>query len=1072
MGKKVLICAITALLSMGLAYAQSITVKGTVSDAKTGEAVPFASVMVYGTMNGTSTDVEGNYTINAPSDGVLIFTSIGYKEQALSIAGKSLHNIALEPDSEALQETIVVAFGTTTKEAFTGSAAVMKSDDLAKHITTNVTDALVGAVPGLQIRGASGAPGSGSGSINIRGIASMYAGTDPLVIVDGAPYTASLTNIPQGDIESVTVLKDAASAALYGARGAAGVILVTTKRGRTRDAQVNVDVKWGVNTRAVQDYDVIKDPGEYYEAYYKMYYNQAFFGRGYSAEQANLYGNQMTLSDLGYNVFSYPEGEQLIGTDGKLNPKATLGRRYTGSNGVEYYLTPDDWTELAYKKAIRKEYNVSVNGGGDRSSFYASIGYLNEDGIIEYSSFDRVSARLKADYQAKDWLKVGANVGFVHSNTRSNPNMDTSLGSTNLMYYTTFIAPIYPAFIRVIGEDGQPTILKDDRGQDSYDYGVSATNYSGLNRAFLQTGNPLGSNRYNKVTSGGNQLNGTFTLDVDFFPFLKGNVTSNVNWGQTNYSDYENPFYGPKVGVNGELTKYVSTGFRTNNTQTLTYYQSFGNHDVNVLLGHEYYMQTSQYLEGVANGGFSPDIPELNAFANKVSNGSYLTAYNVEGFFASAQYNYNNRYFASASFRRDASSRFMKQNRWGNFWSVGGAWLISHENFLSDVSWIDMLKLKVSYGQQGNDSIGNWAYIDLYTISASSQTSMTPSFYRRGNPDITWETTTNFNVGAEFNLFRGRLSGNFDFYNKKTSDLLFWLSIPESAGSRGYYGNVGDIRNRGIELALQGTLVRTRSIEWTAAANISHNMTKILSLPESKIADNGGFTESSYWYEVGGPLYNAYRVQFAGLNDQGEATYWVDEKVGNSSSKPGTLHSYTTTNPNNASYYALGSVLPKAFGGFSTTLSLYGFDLSATFDYQLGGRVYDSRYSSLMAPVAGDPSGYTFHKDYAKAWSPNNTASDIPRWHAGDQYSNATSDRFLTDASYLNFQSFAIGYTIPAKLTRKANISKIRIYVAGENLGFWSARQGLDPRYSFGGNTSVATYSPVRNISGGLQMTF
>ena len=1052
--------------------AQNVQVSGTVTDPE-GEPLPGAGVLIEGTSQGTVTDINGHYAVSVPRDATLLVSSLGYDEERVPVNGRSTINVVLRPNSTMLDETIVVAFGTTTKEAFTGSAAVVKSDELAKHITTNVADALVGSVAGLQMRGGSGAPGSGSGSINIRGIASMYAGTDPLIIVDGAPYTASLTNIPQGDIESVSVLKDAASAALYGARGAAGVIIVTTKRGRTRDAQVSVDMKWGVNSRAIQDYDVIKDPGEYYEAYYKMYYNQGFYGRGYTAEQANLYGNQMTLSDLAYNVFSYPDGEQLIGQNGKLNPNATLGRRYTGDNGVEYYLIPDDWTKLAYRNALRQEYNVSVNGGTDRSSFYASLGYLNEDGVIEYSGYNRVSARVKADYQAKDWMKLGFNVGYVHSNTRSNPNMDTSLGSTNLMYYTTFIAPIYPAYIRVVDASGNPTILKDERGQEAYDYGVPTGNYYGLGRAFLQTGNPLGSNRYNKVTSGGDQLNGTFTLDLDIFPFLKANVTSNVNWGQTNYSDYENPFYGPKAGVNGELTKYVSTGFRTNNTQTLTYYQSFGEHDVNVLLGHEYYMQSSRYLEGVANGGFSPDIPELNAFANKTSNASYTTGYNVEGYFVSAQYNYSNKYYASASYRRDASSRFAKQNRWGNFWSVGGAWLLNRESFLSGASWIDILKLKLSYGQQGNDALSsNWYYTDRYSLSASSATTMTPSLAGRGNPDITWETTTNLNVGTEFSFFRGRLSGNLDFYNKKTSDLLFWLSIPESNGIRGYYGNVGDIRNYGVELALQGTLIRTRDFEWTVAGNISHNATKILSLPEAKVGENGGFTESSYWYEVGGPLYNRFYKQFAGLNEWGEATYWVDENVGNLSSRPGTEHSYTTTNSNSASYYAIGCILPKAFGGFSTTLSFFGFDVSATFDYQLGGKVYDSRYATLMAPVSGDPSGYTFHKDYAKAWTPDNTSSDIPRWHAGDQYATATSDRFLTNASYLNFQSFAVGYTVPGRLTKKVNIEKVRVYVAGENLCFWSARKGLDPRYSFGGNTSVAVYSPIRNISGGLQITF
>jgi TonB-linked SusC/RagA family outer membrane protein len=979
--------------------------------------------------------------------------------------------VTLRSDAELLEEVIVVAYGTAKKSAFTGSAAVISADELSKRITTNVTDALVGSVPGLQLRGSSGEPGAGGGSINIRGIGSMYAGTSPLVIVDGAPYAASLSNIPQNDIESVSVLKDAASAALYGARGATGVIIVTTKKGNTQNAVVNVDMKWGVNTRGVQDYDVITDPGQYYEAYYSQLYNYYFYGQGNNATNANSLANTKMINDLGYNVYTVPDGELLIGGNGRLNPNATLGRKYT-YNGTEYYMQPDNWTDMAYKNALRQEYNVSVNGGSDRSSFYASLGYLNEDGIIEYSGYERLSARIKADYQAKKWLKIGANAGYVHSDRESNPNMDTSLGSTNLMYYTPMIAPLYPVFLRVVDEAGNVVIKKDQYGNEAYDYGVAQSNY-GVPRAFLQTGNPLGSNRYNEVTSTGDQLNASFTADVNITSFLKCNATSTIIWGQTNASDYQNPFYGPKAGVNGEIAKGSTTARRTNNTQTLNYFQDFDKHSVAAMIGHEYYRTETKYLEANAQGGFSPEIKDINAFANKTDSKSYTSGYNVEGFFGSAHYNYAEKYYASASYRRDASSYFAKNNRWGDFWSVGGAWLINKEEFMSGLNWIDMLKVKASIGQQGNDNINNWAYTDLYSLSKASDTAMSPSFSRIGNPDVTWETTTNINVGAEFSFWKGRLTGNVDVYTKKTTDLLFWLSVPESAGTRGYYGNVGDIRNSGVELTLTGAIVRTRDIDWTVSMNLSHNTTKILSLPEAKIADNGGFSESSKWYEVGGSLYTPFLPKYAGVNAEGLATYWVDDTLNGSTNKPGTEYSSTTTNINVATKYRLDSALPDLFGGFSTSLRIGGFDASVIFDYQLGGKVFDQRYQSLIAPSI-DPAdaGSTFHKDYVKAWSPNNTSSNMPRWQYGDQYGSGTSDRFQTTASYLNFQSFTVGYSLPKRLLRNFSIAKIRVYAAGENLGFWSARKGLDPRYSYNGNTMVAVYSPVRNISGGIQLTF
>jgi len=473
-------------------------------------------------------------------------------------------------------------------------------------------------------------------------------------------------------------------------------------------------------------------------------------------------------------------------------------------------------------------------------------------------------------------------------------------------------------------------------------------------------------------------------------------------------------------------------------------------------------------------------IPELNAFANKKDNGSYKLNYNVEGFFGRAQYNYDEKYFGSVSYRRDASSRFAKENRWGNFWSIGGAWLINKEKWFN-APFVDELKIKASIGQQGNDNIGNWAYTDLYTLSKASNTLMSPTFYRMGNKDITWETTTNLNLGVEFSLLKHRLMGSFDFYSKKTTDLLFWLSIPESQGSRGYYTNIGDMRNNGIELVLTGVVVRTKDIDWSITANMSHNATKVLKLPAQKTEQYGGFAESNsgktyqYWYREGGPMYNAYLPSYAGVNEKGEALYWVDTEVdGNATTtgvQPGKVKDATTTDINKASYYEQGSLLPKVFGGLSTNFRYKGFDLSATFDYQIGGKVYDLQYATLMSPCqSGNDAGHAIHKDYIKSWNPNNTSSNIPRWQYGDNYTTAKSDRFLTNAGYFNFQSFTVGYTLPKGLIPM--ISKIRVYCAGENLCFWSARKGLDPRYSYEGSGYTSVYSPTRNISGGVQVTF
>ncbi|MBR1927718.1 MAG: TonB-dependent receptor, partial [Bacteroidales bacterium] len=650
------------------------------------------------------------------------------------------------------------------------------------------------------------------------------------------------------------------------------------------------------------------------------------------------------------------------------------------------------------------------------------------------------------------------------------------------MYYTTYIAPVYPVYVRVLDASGNPVIRTDEFGHEQYDYGVATTNYPGNGRGFMQTGNPFGSNRYNKVYNDGRNLTGTFNADFDITDHLKAVVQSTINWGNTLSTNYDNPYYGPKVGVNGELYKGMSNNLRYNQLQTLTYANSFGNHNVNVMVGHEYYKTQGKSMGITAQGGFSPEIHEVNAFANVLYSGtsSSSSEYNAEGYFISAQYDFDKKYYLSASFRRDASSTFAVDHRWGNFWSVGGAWIINKEPWMAGVSWIDQLKLKASIGQQGNDSITSYAYGDTYSLSKASDTTMSPEIRLIGNPEITWETTTNSNIGLEFSFWKARFSGSLDAYYKKTADLLFWISVPESAGSRGYYGNIGDIANRGLEFSFNVVPVRTRTVEWTIGANISTNYAWILKLPESKLGEYDGYYESGYWWTPGGVMRDYMTYEFAGLNENGEATFYYDEDLStlggqeaNITNRPGQKRSGTTTKIGEAQRYTHGSMLPKFFGGLNTSLRIGNFDVSATFDYQVGGKITDGVYSKLMTPpTSASDAGYNYHRDIFKSWSPENTSSKIPRWQYADQYTTA-GDITLTDASYFNFQSFSVGYNLPVnKIGVSKLISRIRIYAVGENLGYISARKGFDPRASFSGTSSTNVYSPVRSISGGVQVTF
>ncbi len=1073
MRKLFLILMTLMACSWSLTAQTSRTYHGTVVDGANNEPLVGATIMPVGGGQGVATDAEGKFTVKVSATVTQVKVSyVGYKPQTVSLQPNMV--IHLHSTSSNLDDVVVVAFGTTTKEAFTGSAAVVGSAELQKRTTTNVADALVGSVPGLQMRSSTGSPGS-SGSINIRGISSLYSGIEPLVIVDGAPYTASLSNIPQSDIASISVLKDAASAALYGARGAAGVIIITTKRGANKDAQITVNAKWGSNSKAVQDYDVITDPGEFYEAYYAQVYNYNFYNQGMTPAAANQASNSMMLGQLMYNVYTLPENELLIGMDGKLNPNATLGREIN-YNGNRMWLTPDNWNDVAYHNGFRQEYNLSVNGGTDRATFYASMNYLGDEGILQPSSYDRVNGRIRAEYKAKKWLKVGANIGYTHASSVGNPSIGTGWSSNNILYFTGMIAPIYPVYARALDANGNPYIMTNEYGNTMYDYG-QGTYYAGT-RPFGAPGNPIADQVYNTSKSDYNQLNATLNATIDFTDYLKFDVVSNVNWGETRGTSFGNPLTPGSASSNGNLTKSTTTNIRTNNTQTLTFYKYFGDHYLNVMAGHEYYRTDGTYLAAAGRGMFSPDILELDAFADvQVNASSYKTSYNVEGWFGSAQYNYLEKYYASAMYRRDASSRFDKKHRWGNFWSVGAAWMISKENFMNQTkNWLDYLKLKASIGQQGNDNLRtSYGFVNTYTLQPSSKTQMSPVFSGYGNPEITWETTTNFNVGLEFGFFNNRLTGTIDFYNKNTNNLLFWLSIPESTGARGYWDNIGTLRNTGVELVLSGTPIRTKDYEWNITANLSHNTTKLVKLPESKIGTNGGWYDDGYWYEVGGPMYNYMDLAYAGVNDKGQALYYQDtDLISNGTmdtSKPGKKKDAVTTEAGNASRYAIGSILPKVFGGFNTTVRIKWFDISASFDYQIGGKVYDARYAALMTPNSdlATSNGQTYHKDWIKSWSQNNTQSNLPRWQIGDTDAGMASDRFLANAGYLNFQSFVVGFTLP-KLFK--DIEKIRVYCMGENLCFWSARKGLDPRYSYDGNASVGAYSPMRTISGGVEVVF
>ena len=1060
---------VIATLMCGLAYGQNITVKGVVTDSSTGEPLSGAAILVKGTPQGVVADIDGAYSIVVAPNATLGFTTIGFKDAEVAVNGRTVINVALDPDMEMLDETIVIAYGTATKSSFTGSAAMVKSEEIEKKISTNVTSALAGTTPGVQIVSTSGDPSSNGATIRIRGIGSMSASSSPLIVVDGVPYEGSISDINPNDVESMSVLKDASASAIYGHRGANGVVLITTKKGKSGDAQVRLDARFGSNSRLIPQYDVVSDPGQYYEVMYQKLYNNYFYS-GHSAAESYAFADKYLLDEnnggLGYLVYTVPEGEKLIGTNFKLNPNAKLGY----SDG-EYFYTPDDWYNETFHNSFRQEYNISISGAGEKYNYYASAGFLDDGGIINNSGFKRYTARVNADYQAKSWFKVVTNLAFTHTDSKSNPSNGSWGSSGNVFYIANNIGPIYPLYVR----DANGKIMDDGAGHIVYD-----SNNTNFKRPSI-VGNAIRDNMYDSHQDYVDNINGK--VGAVFTP-IKG-LSFSANLGFMAENERYNSLYsifGGGASTDGQAYVESDRVFAVNQQYLAEYKTDFGGSKSNfdILAGYEMYERKAQVLYGQNDHLFNPSVGELSnadGTAGKVTK-SYTNTYMTQGFLARASYDYAGKYFVSGSFRYDASSRFAKGHQWGAFWSAGAAWLISAEDFMSNASWVDMLKFKVSYGEQGNDSLGSYyPYADQYEHSYnedSGEYSLALTY--KGNENLSWEKKGSFNVGFDFELFRGKLNGSIEYFDQKTHDLLYSKNVPLSSGNPtgAIPINVGSIRNNGVELSLDGNIINTKNVRWNWNANFSSYKNTILSLDPS--VSEKGIRASYYIREVGGSLYDAYMYKFAGVDaNNGQALYWAKELDDDGNEIEGS--DYVTPTFDQAVQYKLGSILPKLYGGFGTSLNAYGFDFSVQLQYQLGGRYYDGTYQALMHTQSN--MGSAIHKDILNAWTPSNTLTTVPRWDGDTQVSQSAVDRFLISSNYLSLNNVTLGYTLPKNWTSAMKLEGIRIYVAGENLAVLSARKGVDPRYNLGlgsytqgSSLNSSSYSAMRTITGGITVTF
>ena len=1052
-----------------------LTVKGKITDASTGEPIPYASVHLEGTMTGVSSDGVGEYVITIPEDGILIFSSIGYTTREIAVEGRSSLNVTLEPDTESLEETIVIAYGTSTRSSFTGSATMVDAQTIGSRVSTNVTSALAGTTPGVQVISSSGDPAAGGATIRIRGIGSMSASNSPLYIVDGMPFDGSISDINPNDVESMSVLKDASASAIYGARGANGVVLITTKRATgSTEAKIRFDARWGSNSRLIPQYDVIDDPAQYYETHYRMMYNsQVYAGKSpaeaYAYADANIF-NQNN-GGLGYQVYTIPAGEKFIGTDFRLNPKAILGY----SDG-EYYYIPDDWYSETFHSSFRQEYNLSISGGRDRLNYYGSVGYLNDGGIVSNSDFRRYTARINVDWQAKPWMKVSTSMSYAHSDSQSASYSSTYGSSGNVFYITNMMGPIYPLYVR------------DASGQIMYENGMKV--YDSNQTNFVRpsfVGNAVRDNEVNRRQNYTDFITGKW--GVVLTPIEGLSITANV--GLTNENSRYNALYsrfGSQSATDGLAYVSHDRTFAVNSQYLAEYKTDFEGspHSLNVLAGYEIYNLKEQFQEGQNDHLFNPYVGELGNADGSSSRqlSSYTADYITQGFLARAQYEYDNRYFASASFRRDGSSRFAPGHRWGSFGSIGAAWLMSSEWFMEDIWWLDMLKLKASYGVQGNDNLypsSNYArkyypYSDNYTHTYNEETGeYSTELSYKGNTSLTWESSHSFNIGADFEILSGLLRGSLEYFSRKTVDLLYSKDVPLSSGNpTGYYPvNVGSIVNNGFEFSFEGIIMSRSELLWTWNLNMSHYRNRIVSLDPS--VSEKGIIGGNYIYKVGGSLYEAYMRKSAGVNPDNGKAQWYSRVLDTNGEWTG--ESVITETFSDASQYELGSVLPELYGGFGTSLKAYGFDFSAQFSFQLGGKYYDGTYQALMHTSSS--AGTAWHKDVLKAWTEDRPSSEFPRLDGDTSVGQTAVSNYLISSDYLSVNNITIGYTLPERITSMMQIESLRVYVAGDNLAVISARRGMDPRYSMGlgsltsgSGLNSGSYSAMRTITAGVTLTF
>lgn len=1047
MKKSILI--VLALLLVNMAMAQ-MKVTGTITSSEDGSPIPYATILVKGVRGaGAVTDLDGKYSLdNVQADAILQFSFIGFTTQEIPVNGRALINIVMTPDATNLDEVMVVAYGTATKGTFTGAASVVKNDAIKDVPSLSFENALSGKVAGMQITTLSGQAGSTS-SIRVRGIGSMNASNEPLYVVDGVPvvsgssgqmsgyiYTTSnvMSTINPTDIESITVLKDAAASSLYGSRAANGVIMITTKRGKQGKPVINFKASVGVTPDwATENYDAATTEQQI-EMYYENFWNAGVYYQNKTVAAASTEAIRQLnnrFNKHGY-IFSAP--------DNTINSLTVSGDR-----AGKYY----DWESQLFRTAVYQTYDLSVSGATDVSNYYTSLSYSKEQGRITLNDFDRVTGRINMTQKVGKMIEFTTNVNVAKS-SKSGYNDTRSTGNNYFMQSRNLMWGMYwPTNYQT----GDPYTLR----YGSYAY------------------NPLYYDNEWDNNSSTLRISANEAITLKLLPELT--VKSIISFDNSQTLDH---LYFSPIHFSGSSAKGVVREMSTNvnklvSSSTINYNKTFAQkHTLGVLAGWEAEKNHVDYQR--AEGS---DLPtgalQTVATAGVLSATAYNWGNTMMSLLSRIEYNYDNKYYVSGSFRRDGSSRLGPDVRWGNFWSVAGSWRIDREEFMKNASFISSLRLRGSYGVNGTLPTSNFGWRSLATYGNKYMEQPGGGVSTIADANLSWETSYTSNLALEFGLLNQRITGTVEVFNRDSKDLLQDVPISRVTGFSSTLKNIGEINNKGIEIELSGEIIKGKELSWSAGFTTSHVTSKVTKLYGGQniiwYEPTGGDSRIKFIYQEGESTLAVYGREWAGVDRETGMNVWYMNND-NTTSKPTTVNGRPATfRYQDASEKILGDIHPKLFGGFNTDVNWKGFTLALNFTYKLGGYTYDAAGRDVM------DDGYYWERimskyQYENRWTPENKDAKLPQRVAVDfEDVNQKSSRHMYKADYLRLKTVTFGYNIPKNIVNKISVSSARVFFNGMNLWTLAAHKVYDPEVNEYGSRGWET--PIgKTYTFGIELSF